>query len=105
MNLARLYPQEYAANSREFQLASRALELGHITIMVCLHTYCLYGEYWVQVQDPLLIVHQGAFNQREDVEVFGHSNVLNAFTILVNWIDDDGEGVPLLLTTASAGAA
>ena len=50
-------------------------------------------------------MHQGAFNQREDVEVFGHSNVLNAFTILVNWIDDEGEGVPLLLTTASAGAA
>ena len=62
-------------------------------------------EYWVQVQDPLLIVHQGALNQREDVEVFGHSNVLNTFTILVNWIDDGDEGVPLLLTTASAGAA
>ena len=105
MNLARLYPQEYAANSREFQLASRALELGHIIIKVYLHTYCLYEEYWVQVQDPLLIVHQGAFNQREDVEVFGHSNVLNTFTILVNWIYDGGEGVPLLLTTASAGAA
>ena len=98
MNLARLYPQEYAANSREFQLASRALELGHITIKVYLHTYCLY-------EDPLLIVHQGAFNQREDVEVFGYTNVLNTFTILVNWIDDGGEGVPLLLTTASAGAA
>ena len=79
-------------------LASRALELGYIIIKVYLHTYCLY-------EDPLLIVHQGAFNQREDVEVFGHSNVLNAFTILVNWIDDGGEGVPLLLTTASAGAA